>query len=609
MKIHHVFGLLAIICGQIGCGLYVTDGSEAQKASTTTVSTETVTGTNSSTTGSTTTETATTDPGVDGGGACVPELNVKIFDAASGDVKIGTKEFRSLSVTLGLSDCADLEVDNMAFILYSKDDNNAHTSYCADPCEFGDWNFGNAKLQEKNGLVAMGPSEFEAFKDGPSAVYFHDAFTMKAGTSKTLDVVFDIADPLKTNIVGKHFRVEFFTFGTSSINSVRTFDDQSDRNATFMVTQNSPTVTIAVDPFSAPTSAIVVPRSYLSQQFATYAVLNTGDTEQKLTQLTIEQTSINGDFADFHYIGIGGANGKWNGHLVDTLPAYPTNTITVDLSDDPLVLPPHSSTPLAVSGGMNDVVSSAACPSGHGCARSGHTLSLKVTSAIATDGNADVPAHTTAPMVLRQSQPFITKQELVNTTLVNADQDLLKFQVSADTTGPIGVKHFELVYTKSKEFSISDLRLRRGDTDMPLDSYRVLHGWPNPLDCKAGPCIDKVDNGVNSPLAIELVNEEFIQGSGVTYTLHGTVQDVAAESFLIFGFGWAGLDTNLTGCLTTLGDEFSLQTNGSNSGGNIFWSDLSETPHSSTTCDQGGSMDWTNGYLVYGMSESQTLSL
>lgn len=674
-----MFALFALICSQIGCGLFLVDGSETQKASTTapaTTSIETETVTNSPTTDSTTssstdtsttttttsissttsaggggattstaTDSTTTDSGTGGAGGstttmetdggapqpdaeadagdtpdaeapdagnsdagCVREITVESLDHVTGKVPAGTKDLKVMSVKLTASACGDIEIKLAGYTLVTPDyDQTDSTPFCAPPCATpSDWNFLNARVMNGNATV-MGPLDFAKHSiNAPAYALFKNSFTVTSGTTMTVTFTMDIASQLKTDINGKRFKL--FLDGTGGSNAdIETYINSVDGGTYFTVTQPSPTVTFTYGAYYG--SAIAVPHPWCSVGLDGLDVQNTGDTKQKITQLTIKLVSSNSDFADFRFIGIGGGAADWNGKLVDTLPAYPATSITVDLSKDPIVLPPHSSYPLMLSGSFNDVVSSAACPSGHGCARSGHTPMLQITGAVVSDGIVNVPAHTTPLVVLRQSQPIITNHELDHFTLKNGDMDFMEMKIAADTTGPISFKQIHFVMTTTEGLSVTDIRVLRNGDEMDVGTYAIQ---TSQFGANTNGEILSGGGSTTAILNFPDGGEEIVTDSGNVYTLRGTVDGVGPGSQISGQFqtndAWGVPPTAITGSLITADPWLEPFAINQNNGKGVAWcmlcwSDQSEIPHSGQLKADGGSSDWIDAQLFKGFEK------
>lgn len=149
-------------------------------------------GTSSSTSTSTT---SSSSSGTGGSVPCQPEVTVTVTDAANGNVVLGTTGFRTLSVTLAVSNCVGLEVNLMDFQLVSiVGDSGDQTPFCADPCSPGTWNFENVKVNSHvGGNTLMGPIEFKAMASNqPALAHFTDTFLLTAGSTVQVDIKLDV---------------------------------------------------------------------------------------------------------------------------------------------------------------------------------------------------------------------------------------------------------------------------------------------------------------------------------------------------------------------------------------------------------------------------------
>lgn len=322
------------------------------------------------------------------------------------------------------------------------------------------------------------------------------------------------------------------------------------------------------------------------------------------------------DNADFTQIAV--ASG---GITLDTgiLPAGSSGGVDISLVDNPIVVVPGTIKFVEVWGKLANVLSSAAVAGAWtGAPRSGHMPSLGFSSDImsgewdsAYEGNLNV--RTTggtsgermyadkidAPpgnlMVIRKSVPTFVKHMLPTTTLANVDLDLYKFQVSADSAGAIGFQQIVFEYVKTPELSVTNMRLRKGATDMPLSSFTAV-SLPN------------ATSGItDGAFYITLASEETIVGSGHIYTFHGTVSGAVAGQLITLSVAQDPGAMPVMDCFETADPYPILAFLGMPVG--FLWSDLSEVPHSDTECDQGGLKDWITGTFVNDLGQSQTLSL
>lgn len=224
--------------------------------------------------------------------------------------------------------------------------------------------------------------------------------------------------------------------------------------------------------------------------------------------------------------------------------------------------------------------------------------------------------------VVRKTKPTITRQTLSTTTLASGQQmDLYKFQVSADAGGALALKKvtFALTTTTSTgSLSLSNFRIRRGSTELPTTSVDIVDG--NGTNIEAGAIststtskrvIVHFDNGSAG-------SEESVSGSGNVYTLVATVGGTLVAGDQVTTSLDRTNDTALVaaGYLTASASGSTPAPNltaaaapgGTVTAADFIWSDISEIPHSDAVGASGGSYDWTNGYQVEDMTQSQSLS-
>jgi hypothetical protein len=292
----------------------------------------------------------------------------------------------------------------------------------------------------------------------------------------------------------------------------------------------------------------------------------------------------------------------------------------VDLWNDPIMVPKDGSVTFQLWAKATMVFPSTVNPGGEGIARSGDSPALGIASDLVTGewtdaylGNLNVRATGQNsverlyaakgaamgnPMTLRKSVPFIVKQSLYSTTLANIDQDLIKFQVAADSAGPIAIRQFRFSVPKSSGVSLSGYKLRRGSMDLPSTDV-----WFN----------------INIPdqdsMIVKFTQDELITGSGNVYTVHAVVSGAVSGSWITTSLVQADPEPTpvtgfIAGCypagmwvsvspIHTDEMQYGCEPLG------ILWSDLSELPHDPYGNESG---DWTNDALVQNTVLVQTLS-
>ncbi len=231
----------------------------------------------------------------------------------------------------------------------------------------------------------------------------------------------------------------------------------------------------------------------------------------------------------------------------------------------------------------------------------------------ATVGNA---------MILRKSQPIVTKQALSSATLSNTDQDLIRFQVSADAAGSIAWKQAAFSISKSSLVGLTNFRLRRGSSDIGTGVVAILNATSTADLDSASDLIAGI-NSAKVVVAFKANQEEAISGSGNVYTLHATVSGAASGQNVTTQFYRDASNPVVTGYVTSTAafggwgssaSIFHIDGAGSpdslaNATGTFVWSDNSDVPHSPSLGTAGGSGDWTNDLYVQDLSQAQTVSL
>lgn len=411
-----------------------------------------------------------------------------------------------------------------------------------------------------------------------------------------------------------------------------------------------PSGTITVQADAMPVSNLVIAGKDAWVPLAQYKA--TAQYEQmSIDRIAVLASSTSGFTADNANIGsvaiaVSGAVKGW-----DVLPSGATGTKDIDLSTNRLMIPKDSSVQFQVWAKLKSTVASSTVSGATtGVTRSGHAPALGLNNSIVTgewdsnyasklnlrvtgDASGDrVYAATGAShgnlMVVRKSQPIVTKQSLSSTTLANIDQDLLKFQVAADSAGSIAWKQVTLNFSKSSATALASFRLRRGSSDMDTNVYAITNATSG-ADLVTG----SLPAGVNSGsviIAFKPGQEESISGSGNVYTIHASVSGAVAGQNVTLSFNRETSTSVVTGYLANFGlGSFATGTNNyvidsstspigaavatssAQFQGTFVWSDNSEVPHSSAlgNATSGGSRDWINDLYVQDLSQTQTLSL
>lgn len=405
---------------------------------------------------------------------------------------------------------------------------------------------------------------------------------------------------------------------------------------------NSGSLTIQAD--AHPVSNIVVAGKDawvpMAQYKATaqYEVVNI----DRLAVLASSTSGLVADNADYAMVAVA-SNGAVKG--MDSLSAGATGTKDIDLTTNNIVVPKDGSVQFQLWAKLSAVQASGSVGGATtGVSRSGHAPALGLMSSstgsewniadygygsklnVRSTGAASgerIYAATGAAhgniMVLRKTQPIVTKQSLSSTTLANIDQDLVKWQVAADSAGSVAWKQVIFSFSKSAAVALSNFRLRRGATDLDTAVYSINNGTTT-IDLLTG----SLGAGVNSGYIVVSMKpgqEESISGSGNVYTLHATVSGAASGQNVTLSFLRDSTNPVVTGYLAN--GAFGVFVNNTSifhidtgvsptaaaATGTFVWADNSEVPHSSALGTAGGSRDWTNDLYVQDLSQSQTLSL
>jgi hypothetical protein len=337
-------------------------------------------------------------------------------------------------------------------------------------------------------------------------------------------------------------------------------------------------------------------------EFTRYDVVNNSDEDIIITSVEVDQVHPNGDIADFSAVnvsmdpapGLSLYSDGWlvSSGVVDPSAHFTEGPLDFNFPNESMIIPSRETITLIIYANMSLVrPGSSVDGAWHDIARSGHSPALEIISLETDAGSAVIEEHEAPSMVLRKNRPIITHLPLPTNTLVNDDVDLMKFQVSADVAGMIAMKKWGIGFGKTGAFSISDLRIRRGASDLPLSSYTVEVATPNGTSSIIEP-----DMGFGN-INIMFTDEQAFAGPGFIYTLHSEATGVESGDVFTVTLG-TGLSWDpVTTCVS------DIMPNG------FVWSDVSEVPHSALSCQQGGSLDWTHETLVPGLGFSETLSL
>lgn len=357
----------------------------------------------------------------------------------------------------------------------------------------------------------------------------------------------------------------------------------------------------------------------------------------KIERLAVTST---GDAANFSMIAV-----AKDGVVVgsDVFPSGVAQTRDIDLTSNPINVPKDGNAVFQIWAKLGNVqASSSVSGATSGVVRSGNQVALGLNADVQTGNwsadysgmfNARVVGLASGDLVysagtatvgnafvIRKSKPTVTRQALSTTTLSNgSSQDLYRMQVSADSAGSVAVKKISFDFSKTGVTTLSNFRVRKGSTDMPLASYAIADDTLNDLTITTIPGVTTAGR-----IVVTFVNEETITGSGNVYTLYATpAASVAGDTVsiaptrniagsIVTGYLEGTVIVGGSGTLTNDGLDMTganLDTDNdgtADAAGTFVWSDLSEVPHSYAT--PGSSFDWTNDVYVEDLTQTQSLS-
>lgn len=371
----------------------------------------------------------------------------------------------------------------------------------------------------------------------------------------------------------------------------------------------------------------------------------------RIEKIAVSSTN---DAADYTQIAIAmdGAVKGW-----DVLPSGSGQYKTIDFTSSPLTVMRNTSANFQLWAKLAQIqASSTVGQATSGVARTGNLVGLGIPSGITSGddawnsnyndkiniravgiGSGNLVYATSSSMgatlsgnnfVVRKSKPTVTRQALSTTTLASGQQmDLYKFQVSSDSAGSIALKKVSLTLSISTStastFGLNSFRIRRGSSELAVADVVITD--KNGIDLEGS--TNMIASSSNTSTANKVVvsfnntsngGEEVISGSGNVYTLVATV----AGTVVVGDQATIALDRagdisagNVTGYLTASVSTIAgrnLDTGaapgGTLSEASFVWSDLAEIPHSDQVGASSGSRDWTNGFLVDDLTQSQSLS-
>ena len=378
--------------------------------------------------------------------------------------------------------------------------------------------------------------------------------------------------------------------------SLALINNAGDAPANIVTVRHHAAITVAADNLRQ--STIIVAGGDWWQNFAQYKITS----QYEATDLEVVRVQSVGEAAAFTQVAV-----ALDGFVLGTciLPAGTNQSCNAYLSSS-FRVERDGSRIFQLWGKIDNVVSSASVSGATaGCVRSGSHIALGLASdVVAGDWDASYagalnmrftgvvsgdriyasgPASMGNEFTIRRTRPWVTRQALSTTTISNgSDQDLYRWQVSADSAGAVGIMGFRFRMYTTGLGTVSNLRIRRGSWDIPTSDVTVTYD--------------------GTYVVVAFTSEQTITGAGNSYTLHGIVNGFGFSDTILTSFYLDATGTQITGYVGS-----DAMVSGSVMTG-ILWSDMSEIPHSPATMALGGSMDWTNETYVEDLTQVQVLS-
>ncbi|MCR4256261.1 MAG: hypothetical protein NUW08_01000 [Candidatus Uhrbacteria bacterium] len=322
---------------------------------------------------------------------------------------------------------------------------------------------------------------------------------------------------------------------------------------------------------------------------------------------------LSGDAADTEQVAVA-SDGRILG--TNVFPSGIDQTVSVALADS-WTIPAGERRRLDIWVRIPNLVANSTVGGVHdGAALSGDTFRAGVIGFIHEVGGMSVHEVFSPVMgnefVIRKSRPTFTHRMLANFMFLNdADQHLYRFQVSADAAGPIEISRIGMnMSITSTAGRVCNLRLRRGSVEMSPSDYSISGPmfWDGERCWTAGalPLIIRFNETVTGPgneYTVFGTPSGFVAGDTITVSFNRLADDRVATGYL--RSIWASTSTDIALDLSPYGAPDSTRDTLM---GHLIWSDLSEVPHSAAFGRDGGSRDWTNGYLIEDLTQTQTIT-
>lgn len=217
-----------------------------------------------------------------------------------------------------------------------------------------------------------------------------------------------------------------------------------------------------------------------------------------------------------------------------------------------------------------------------------------------TDEMGEVPEH-----VVRKNYPFFERRGLPSAVLSSGiSMDLMKFHAATwAMRDQVAIKKIAFRYDKQGQFSVRDLRLRRGSILVPTSTVQIMDEQGNVYFNGHQIGMDQTSGFI----IVIFLQEQGLDADGHDFSLVGTIGDTVTngDRFSVSIYA-PGVSARETGYLTTsraslpdralwvgphlnFGDATSDRPDRE---GFLVWSDLSERTHNDRPGTEGGSRDW-----------------
>lgn len=133
------------------------------------------------------------------------------------------------------------------------------------------------------------------------------------------------------------------------------------------------------------------------------------------------------------------------------------------------------------------------------------------------------------------SKPIITKQPIASNELTNGDKNLSTFQIVSDDGGTVYIKQLVFKISKNSGVTLSNFRVRKGNTDMPVAKYSLMYATTTGRTSRLGSGSIGSASGT-SYLVVSFKNDEAVGGSGTVYTLHAAVSGASTGRYVTTSF-------------------------------------------------------------------------